>query len=456
MNLPLKMNKMDHDSFITIKKINSMKKLTTLIALIAVACSSYAQDVNKMIKQDDVERIIQTLSADDMQGRATFTPGIEKAAQFIEGEYKQIGLQPMEGNTGYRQNFTMIKSTPTKAEISINGTPVPTENVAIQGSESFSWNKLEDAQVVKVTPDSNLRKIYMSALQSGKNMLILIDPKFSDLFKRVRGRAMGGGVSFKDGQSKKAALAFALGTFDDVKSLTVNYEVASQELPLFNIAGIIPGKTKPNEYVVFSGHYDHLGIIAPVKGDSIANGADDDASGTTAVISLARYYKKLNNNARTLIFVAFTAEEIGEYGSQYFAKTVDPDKVVAMFNIEMIGKASKFGENSAFITGFERSDFGKILQKNLEGTAFKFHPDPYPDQNLFYRSDNASLAEVGVPAHTISTDQIDIDKLYHTVGDEFSTLDVSNITSTIRAIALSSRTIVAGTDTPTRVPKLKK
>ncbi|MDO3625851.1 M20/M25/M40 family metallo-hydrolase [Mucilaginibacter sp. BT774] len=433
-----------------------MKKLLTLVALTAITLGSFAQDVNKMIKQDDVERIIKTLSADDMQGRATFTPGIEKAAQFIESEYKKIGLQPMEGNAGYRQNFTMVKKTPTKAEISINGTPVPLENIAIQGSESFSWNKLEDAEIVKVTPDKDLRKVYMSVLQSGKNTLVLIDPKFSDLFKRVRGRAAGGSVSFKDNQTKKPALAFVLGTFDDVKSLTVNYEVSSMELPLFNIAGIIPGKTKPNEYVVFSGHYDHLGIVTPVKGDSIANGADDDASGTTAVISLARYYKKLNNNARTLVFVAFTAEEIGEFGSQYFAKTVDPDKVVAMFNIEMIGKASKFGQNAAFITGFERSDFGKILQKNLEGTAFKFYPDPYPDQDLFYRSDNASLAEVGVPAHTISTDQIDIDKLYHTVGDEFSTLDVGNITSTIRAIALSSRTIVAGTDTPTRVPKLKR
>lgn len=433
-----------------------MKKLTTLIAFIAVACGSYAQDVNKMIKQDDVEHIIKTLSADDMQGRATFTPGIEKAAQFIESEYKQIGLQPMEGNTGYRQNFTMIKSTPTKAEVSINGTTVTSDKIAVQGGESFSWNKLEDAQIVKVTPDSNLRKIFLSAMQSRKNMLILVDPKFSDMFKRIHNYLGAGNVSFKDKQGKKIGLVYVLGTFDEVKSFTVNYEMTSKELPLFNVAGIIPGKTKPNEYVVFSGHYDHLGIITPVKGDSIANGADDDASGTTAVISLAKYYKKLNNNARTLIFVAFTAEEIGEYGSQYFAKTVDPDKVVAMFNIEMIGKASKFGQNSAFITGFERSDFGKILQKNLAGTAFKFYPDPYPDQDLFYRSDNASLARVGVPAHTISTDQIDIDKLYHTVGDEFSTLDVGNITSTIRAIALSSRTIVAGTDTPTRVPKLER
>ena len=194
-----------------------------------------------------------------------------------------------------------------------------------------------------------------------------------------------------------------------------------------------------------------------VKGDSIANGADDDASGTTAVIELAKYFKKLHNNARTLIFVAFTAEEIGEFGSQHFATTVDPDKVVAMFNIEMIGKPSKFGQNSAFITGYERSDFGKDTCKKIwQEQSFKFYPDPYPAEDLFYRSDNASLAEVGVPAHTISTDQIDIDKLYHTVGDEVSTLDMANITETIRAIALSARTIVSGQDTPTRVAKLER
>ncbi len=433
-----------------------MKKFLTALAILTISVGCFAQNVGKRIRQKDVERIIKTLSADDMQGRGTFTPGIEKAAKFIEGEYKRIGLKPMSGDSGYRQNFSMIKTVPVKAEVTINGTAIAAENVAVAGGAAFSWSKMDDAEIVKVTPDKDLRKEYISALQSGKNMLILIDPKFEALFKRVRGRSAGGSVAFKGTEPKKTALVFVLGTFDDVKSFTVNYDVKSQELPLFNVAGIIPGKTKPNEYVVFSGHYDHLGIIAPVKGDSIANGADDDASGTTAVISLAKYYKKLHNNARTLIFVAFTAEEIGEYGSQYFAKNIDPEKVVAMFNIEMIGKPSKFGQNSAFITGFDRSDFGTILQKNLDGTAFKFYPDPYPAEDLFYRSDNASLAKVGVPAHTISTDQIDIDKLYHTVGDEFSTLDVGNITSTIRAIALSSRTIVAGTDTPKRVPKLER
>jgi Zn-dependent M28 family amino/carboxypeptidase len=126
-----------------------------------------------------------------------------------------------------------------------------------------------------------------------------------------------------------------------------------------------------------------------------------------------------------------------------------------MFNIEMIGKPSKFGKNSAFITGFEKSDFGEILQRNLASTSYTFHPDPYPEQNLFYRSDNATLARLGVPAHTISTDQIDSDKLYHTVNDEFDSMDIQNVTSTIRAIALSAKGIVSGKDTPTRIKEEK-
>lgn len=431
-----------------------MKKSIIAAALMAITSYSFSQDVNKMIKQDEVEKVIKTLSADDMQGRATFTPGIEKAAKYIESQYKEAGLVPLKGNKDFRQNFTMMRNTALTTTASINGKAISPDSILVMaGVASFNWNNSNDVQVVKLDAGKDFRKEFQDYRKNGKKMLILVDPKFAGIFNAIKGRFK------KMTQFKKAEeqdLVFVLGRFDDVKSFEVSYTGKSEELPLFNIAGMIPGKTKPEEFVVFSGHYDHLGIITPVKGDSIANGADDDASGTTAVITLAKYYKKLNNNARTLIFVAFTAEEIGEFGSQYFAKTVDPDKVMAMFNIEMIGKASKFGENSAFITGFERSDFGTILQKNLEGTVFKFYPDPYPQQNLFYRSDNASLAEVGVPAHTISTDQIDTDKLYHTVGDEFSSLDVSNITATIRAIALSSRTIVSGQDTPKRVPKLER
>jgi hypothetical protein len=431
-----------------------MKKIFLLASLTALAVCTYGQNVNKLIKQEDVTRVISTLASDDMRGRETFTPDIERAAQFIESEYKKIGLEPMKGDDGYRQNFTLTRIIPGKASVTINGTKLTADStVVISSAPTLNWNNDSDIKIEKITADQDIRTEFRKYLNA-KKTLVLVDPKFSEYFKLLAQRFGKPGIKPKNASDRE--VVFALGNFGDVKSVQVSYESKTEESPLFNVVGVLPGKTKPDEYVIFSGHYDHLGILPAVKGDSIANGADDDASGTTAVITLARYFKKLNNNARTIIFVAFTAEEKGEYGSQHFAQAVEPDKVVAMFNIEMIGKPSKWGQNSAFITGFERSDFGKILQKNLEGTTFKFYPDPYPAEDLFYRSDNASLARVGVPAHTISTDQIDVDKLYHTVGDEVSTLDMANITSTIRAIALSARTIVNGIDTPTRVPKLER
>jgi hypothetical protein len=431
-----------------------MKVTVISLCFAALFGSVYGQDVNKLISQTDIENVIKTLSADNMQGRAVGTPGIEKAAEFIESQFKQTELSFFPGDKGYRQNFNFTKTMAGKTLVQLDGKLIPEDSVLTStGSPGFSWNNNPDVEIVKLAAGQNFRQEYLKYLGSGKKMLIVVDPEFTAIFNTLKERFKKGTYALNAGNDRE--LVLVLGNYNKVKSFQVTYSGKSDQVPVFNIVGVIPGKAKPEEYIIFSGHYDHLGILKPVKGDSIANGADDDASGTTAVIELAKYFKALNNNARTLVFVAFTGEEVGELGSQHFATTVDPDKIVAMFNIEMIGKASKFGENSAFITGFDRSDFGSILQKNLNDTPFKFYPDPYPEQNLFLRSDNASLAKVGVPAHTISTDQIDIDKYYHTVKDEFSTLDVNNITATIRAIALSSRTIVSGQDTPTRVAKEK-
>ena len=221
--------------------------------------------------------------------------------------------------------------------------------------------------------------------------------------------------------------------------------------------GVLEGKSKKNEYVVVSGHYDHLGIRKK-KGqkDSIYNGADDDASGTTAMMALAEYFAKKNNNERTIVFIAFTGEEMGLIGSTHFGKDVDASKFVAGINIEMIGKESSFGPKTAWLTGFERSDFGTIIQKNLEGSGYKLFPDPFIKFNLFFRSDNASLARLGIPSHTFSTGPIDVDVHYHKASDEAETLNVSNITETIRAIAIGTESIINGKDTPTRIQLTEK
>lgn len=420
--------------------------LTLLVSFSTMA--SQAQD----IKEQEVKRIISILAADDMEGRKTFEPGIEKAAQFLEKEYGKAGLHPLPGAKDFRQSFYRYNLAPGKQELWLNGAKVNDGRVIMVGvAPSIDWNQDSDVETETLSSTDQFFEAFRKSRTAQKNKIIWVDDAQAADFKKYYENQAARGTQHQD---SIPTVVFVLRQPEDkeIKTWQVKATQTVTPLPLFNIVGMIKGSAKPDEYVIFSGHYDHLGIVKPVDKDSIANGADDDASGVTAVVALANYYKK-HPPVRSLIFVAFTAEEMGGFGSKYFSLKQDPDKVVAMFNIEMIGKESKFGKNSAFITGYERSDFGKILQKNLEQSPFKFYPDPYPEQSLFYRSDNATLARQGVPAHTISTDKIDIDELYHSVRDEVSTLDLKNLTATIQAIAISARTIVNGTDTPTRIDK---
>lgn len=429
-----------------------MKKIQTSFIAILFLASCTVQKPEQVINEADVARIIKTLSADDMEGRGTFTPGIDKAARFIEREFKQIGLQPLDGENDFRQEFTVSRIRPGAAKVVINGKDIDPEKVlTVSDKPILNLSNTSGSEVIRVGTGVQFIQRYREISAMKSQVLVLVDAEHAAVFKRLKDNSKRGRIV--QNISENGGAVFVLAE-NDASTFSVSAVNEIEDLPLFNVAGMIPGRSKEKELVLFSAHYDHIGIVKSLESDSIANGADDDASGTTAVISLAKYYKKLNNNDRTLIFVAFTAEELGGYGARHFSSKLDPNDVVAMFNIEMIGKNSKFGKNSAFITGYEKSDFGEIIQRNLEGADFKFHPDPYPEQNLFYRSDNATLAALGVPAHTISTDQIDTDKFYHTVNDEFETLDVNNIWSTIKAIALSARSIVAGIDTPKRIPKL--
>tara|TARA_R110002073_G_scaffold293194_2_gene458777 strand:+ start:55918 stop:56877 length:960 start_codon:yes stop_codon:yes gene_type:complete len=246
-----------------------------------------------------------------------------------------------------------------------------------------------------------------------------------------------------------------LKTYEDLKSyrqtFTFKNRRTNEDITSSNIIGVLEGKSRKHEYVVISAHYDHLGTKSSGEGDLIFNGANDNASGVTGVLALAEYFAKKGKNERTIIFVAFTAEEMGLVGSRHFGKGIDASKFVAGINLEMMGKEPATGPKTAWLTGFDRSDFGKIVQKNLKGTGYKLFPDPYPTFNLFFRSDNASLARLGVPSHTFSTTQIDKDPDYHKVSDEAESLDVGVITETIKAVARGTESIINGKDTPTRV-----
>jgi hypothetical protein len=405
----------------------------------------FGQNADAVINAKEVERIEKILAADDMRGRKTFSPEIDKAADFIADEFKKAGLQTFNNASGFRQDFSMVSPKFVSGSATFDNEQVDFKNVVvITSQQGLNINEKSGYEKVKLEAGKNFQSEVMKYVRSGKNYVVLVDTSFSKNFPRLTGlkRAM-----FKMDNS----VVFVL-TTTDPKTFTVEARHEITEQKLANVVGILPGKSKKDEYVIFSGHYDHIGVGKPDNnGDSIYNGANDDAAGTTAVIMLAKYFKALANNERTIVFAAFTAEEVGGYGSQYFSRQFDPLKVMAMFNIEMIGTESKWGKNSAYITGYEKTDMGAIMQKNLEGTGFTFHPDPYTQQNLFYRSDNATLARLGVPAHTISTSKMDSEPNYHKQSDHVETLDMDNMSMIIKSIALASRSIVAAKDSPTRV-----
>ena len=400
------------------------------------------------IDRADVERVISTLAADDMEGRATFSEGIDRAAAFIQQEFADIGLEPLNGLESFEQSFVVSSASVTNSRVELNGRRVPGDRFLSRLSNpSVDWTT-GDVEVVAVRADEDLAGAFTSRRNASSDALVLVDEAHRELFGRIKRFATGPVRTL--GAGGRANTVFVLTSARRARSYRVRASSDISELRAANVVGQIPGR-RTDEIVLFSAHYDHIGIRPAVDGDSIANGANDDASGTTAVIELARYFKTQGQPERTLIFAAFTGEEMGGYGSRYFSRQLDPDQVVAMFNIEMIGKPAVEGPNTAWLTGFERSSFGEILQEAAEGTLYEFYPDPYPDQNLFYRSDNATLARLGVPAHSISTTPIDVDTDYHRVSDEVETLDLDHMTNTIAAIAQGAATIVSGQATPTRV-----
>jgi Zn-dependent M28 family amino/carboxypeptidase len=421
------------------KPIRMLRYFLLFLFSIAI-CSLDAQEIT--VKE--VTRIETTLSSDAMEGRRAFTPGIEKAANFIAEEFKSIGLKTLNGSDTYLQKFVMVRPKFISVSAIADDKTLEQKNIIVVTCKpDLKIDNNSGYEMKAIAAGANLTREAVALVRTNRNLIVMVDESHAANFSRLTGLKRS---IFKNDKST----VFILGnTAPKTFAVEAKHEINEQSLS--NVVGILPGKSKKDEYVVFSGHYDHLGIGKPENGDSIYNGANDDASGTTAMIILARYFKALGNNERTLVFAAFTAEEMGGYGSQFFSQQFDPSKVVAMLNIEMIGTDSKWGKNSAYITGFDKTDLGTILQKNLEGTGFNFNPDPYPQQNLFYRSDNATLARLGVPAHTISTSKMDSDANYHKVTDEVETLDMENMTMIIRSIAISAKSIIAGKDTPARV-----
>ena len=219
---------------------------------------------------------------------------------------------------------------------------------------------------------------------------------------------------------------------------------ASRLLAGMNVAGVLPGNDPAlkAEVVLVSAHYDHVGVRQPINGDSIYNGADDDASGTVAVLEVARQLRGGPPLRRTVVFLAFTGEELGGLGSRWYLQhPVRPlEQTVADLNIEMIGRPDSLagGPGKAWLTGYERSNMGD----GLKAGGIAIVPDPRPSQNFFQRSDNYALALRGIVAHTLSTYNLHTD--YHRPSDEADRLDYPHMVGVIEAATQAVRLLADG------------
>jgi Zn-dependent M28 family amino/carboxypeptidase len=210
-----------------------------------------------------------------------------------------------------------------------------------------------------------------------------------------------------------------------------------------NVVAVIRGSDPvlKNQVILVDAHFDHLGVGKAVNGDSIYNGADDDASGVVTVLAVARALAAGPPLKRTVLFVTTTGEELGLFGTRWLIAhfPVPIDSLRANLEIEMIGRPDPLiGAGKAWLTGYERTTMGA----EFKAAGLAIFPDPHPEQQFFQRSDNIAYAEMGVPAQTLSSYGLHTD--YHAVTDDLAHVDIQHMTAVINTAIAAVRLLADG------------
>jgi hypothetical protein len=408
--------------------------------------SVFAQDDANAIQQREVSRIIHVLASDSLKGRGNGRPELLQAGVFIGDEFKKSGLRPLPGHAGYFLPFRPFGGSKkiVSDELVWNGKKLDADAFMYihPAPGNYSPKDLSAYTVVKI--DSFFTADILEKYKNVHTDLLLWSNKPQPDKENYFPPAInipGGGLT------GNVLLVCATHAPESISLTGVDKFYSNAG---YNVAGILPGRSRPNEIIMFSAHYDHEGVFRRGrKKDSIMNGANDNASGTTALLALADYFGMRADNERTILFCAFSGEELGLLGSNNFVHENETGSIIAGINIEMIA-IPQYGKNNVFITGFNESELPAFLKKNFGKTNVGVKSGPSEEKQLFRRSDNFSFVKEGVPAHSIMSSDDD-DKCYHQPCDELDRVDISHMTTIIRAIAEAAIPLIRGEQTPKRV-----
>jgi aminopeptidase YwaD len=430
-----------------------------LAAALVLGLGAPAAAADWVVKPEWVRAHEDFLASNALQGRGSATRDEAIAAAYVASQFEGFGLKPAPGISSYTQVARIIHPRLAGApSLTLAGTGPLASLTLIMGAADVSGSyavlgqgdpkQMPSSDIVVVTdPNASIEPIVGAAYDKHVKLLIVQQsPSTERLFERL-------GKSprlrpYLEGSQQSAAPVLASLSASDIALLAKKAGQVELKAPTVadvaettNAIGYLPGTDPKAGYLLVSAHLDHLGV----REGTIMPGANDDASGTTAVIELAHALAAGAPMRRGILFVCYGSEELGGFGSRYFGAhpPVPLSSIVANLELEMIGAQDpKLPAGHLMMTGFERSNFGEILQKNGALVA----KDPYPEEHFFQRSDNYSLALQGIVAHTVSGWAVV--PTYHQPTDTVANLNIPFMTGAIQSLIAPLRAIANGNDAP--------
>ena len=448
-----------------VKSRGSIQLLAFFLTTALIASSQTPSEWR--VKPEWVQAHEMFLASDAMRGRGSATPDELIAATYVASEFEQYGLKPGMPDGSFIQRVELIEPV-IEGKVTITA-PENSGFTALEEGKDFSLMRASgeslsgpleklsggDLTNAQVRPGSVIllsgdmgpqgSAFIRRALIGGARAILRVDPSLTadqlenNLDHRppvhpsiagVSQAMLGGKINVilvtKDAGTRIAQLS-------DGTTLSLQMQTKNTPRYSYNAVGVLAGRNSGPEanVVLLSAHLDHLGIARPVDGDSIYNGANDDASGTTAVMELAHALAAGPAPQRTIYFVCYGSEELGGLGSTYFREhsPVPLDRIAANLEFEMIGNQDpKMPKGKLLLTGWDRSNLGPTLAQH----GALLGDDPYPEQHFFERSDNYPLALKGVVAHTAAG--WGTPPTYHQPNDDLAHLDFQFMTEAIQSL----------------------